>query len=127
MIQPHRINQETLKYIYESAKERMAAHPERAKQAVSMVEKHHHFNTQKDALEFAVEQMKTNYARYQVWAKVGKGEDDIYRVQNWWLSTDDSRVLESAEYMGMAQTHDDSMILSIIDDNLPIDDVVAYH
>ena len=124
---PHRINQETLKYVYESAKERMAAHPDRAKQAVSIVEKHHHFNTQKDALEFAVEQMKTNTAWYQVWAKVEKGEDDIYRVQNWWLSTDDSRVLEAAEYMGMVQTHDDSMILSIIDDNLPIDDVVAYY
>lgn len=127
MIYPHRINQETLKFVYESAKERMAAHPERAKQAVSIVEKHHHFNTQKDALEFAVEQMKMNYARYQVWAKVEKGEDDIYRVQNWWLSTDDIKVLESAEYIGLVQTHDESMILSIIDGDIPIDDIVAYY
>ena len=127
MIYPHRIGQETLKYIYESAKERIAAHPKRAEQAISIIDKHRHFKTQKEALEFAIEQMKTNYARYQVWAKVEKGEDDIYRVQNWWLSTDDSKVLESAEYIGLVQTHDESMILSIIDDDIPIDDIVAYY
>lgn len=127
MITPHRIGQETLKYIYESAKERMAAHPERAKQAVSIVEKHPHFKTQKEALEFAVQKMRETDGWYQVWAKVEKGEDGIYRVQNWWLSTDDIKTIEAAEYIGLAQTHDGSMILSIIDDNNPVDDIVAYY
>ncbi|MEE0864810.1 MAG: hypothetical protein U0L61_06725 [Alistipes sp.] len=127
MIKPYRIAQKELEYIYENAQARMEYNPKRAANATNIVNNHPHFNTQKEALEFAVEQMKTNAACYQVWAKVEKGEDDIYKVQNWWLSTDDSKVLESAEYIGMVQTHDGSMILSIIDNNIPIDDVVAYY
>lgn len=127
MIHPHRISQEQLKYIYESAKDRMAAHIERAKQATTIVEKQPHFNTQKEALEFAVQKMRETDGWYQVWAKVEKGEDGIYRVQNWWLSTDDIKTIEAAEYIGLAQTHDGSMILSIIDDNIPVDDIVAYY
>lgn len=127
MIKPFRIAQKELKYIYENAQARMEYNPKRSAKATNIVNNHPHFNTQKEALEFAVEQMKTNAAWYQVWAKVEKGEDDIYKVQNWWLSTDDSKVLESAEYIGMVQTHDGSMILSIIDNNIPIDDVVAYY
>lgn len=124
---PYRIGQEQLKYIYESAQDRMSVHIERAKQATSIVEKYRHFNTQKEALKYAVRKMRETDGWYQVWAKVEKGEDDIYRVQNWWLATDDRKVLESAEYIGLVQTHDGSMILSIIDDNIPIDDVVAYY
>ena len=124
---PYRIGQEQLKYIYESAQDRMSVHIERAKQATSIVEKHRHFNTQKEALEHAVKKMRKKLSRYQVWAKVEKGEDGIYRVQNWWLATDDSDVMESAEYMGLVQMHDESMILSIIGNNIPIDDVVAYY
>lgn len=127
MIHPHRISQEQLKHIYESAKDRMAAHIERAKQATSIVEKHPHFITQKEALEFAVQKMRETDGWYQVWAKVEKGEDGIYRVQNWWLSTDDIKTIEAAEYIGLAQTHDGSMILSIIDNDIPIDDIVAYY
>ena len=127
MIKPFRIAQKELKYIYENAQARMEYNSKRSAKATNIVNNHPHFNTQKEALEFAVEQMKTNAAWYQVWAKVEKGEDDIYKVQNWWLSTDDSKVLESAEYIGMVQTHDGSMILSIIDNNIPIDDVVAYY
>ncbi len=127
MIKPFRVAQKELKYIYENAQARMEYNPKRSAKATNIVNNHPHFNTQKEALEFAVEQMKTNAAWYQVWAKVEKGEDNIYKVQNWWLSTDDSKVLESAEYIGMVQTHDGSMILSIIDNNIPINDVVAYY
>ena len=124
---PYRIGQEQLKYIYESAQDRMSVHIERAKRATSIVEKHHHFNTQKEALEYAVQKMRKKLSRYQVWAKVEKSEDDIYRVQNWWLATDDIKTIDAAEYIGLVQTHDESMILSIIDNNIPIDDVVAYY
>ena len=127
MIKPFRIAQKELKYIYENAQARMEYNPKRSAKATNIVNNHPHFNTQKEALEFAVQKMRETDGWYQVWAKVKKGEDGIYRVQNWWLATDDIKTIEAAEYIGLAQTHDGSMILSIIDNNIPIDDVVAYH
>jgi hypothetical protein len=128
MITPWRIGQEELKNIYESAQVRMKFNPERATKTTKIVNNHAHFSTEKEALEFAIEQMtKHKYACYQIWGRVEKDENDVYILTNWWLSTDDVEVLESAEYIGMAQLYDGSKILSIIDANIPIDNVVAYY
>lgn len=124
---PYRISQEQLKYIYESAKTRMEYNSERALKAVSIVNNYQHFVSEKEALEFAVQKMRKKLSRYQIWVKVEKGEDGIYSVQNWWLSTDDIRTIEAAEYIGMAQLYDASKILSVINADIPIDDVVAYY
>lgn len=128
MITPRRISQDRLKYIYESAQARMEYNAESAVKATDIVNKHSCFTSEKDALDFAIEQMRNKeYAFYQFWAKIEKDENGVYILTNWWLSTDDIEVLESAEYIGMIQLYDGSRILSIIDADVPTDNVIAYY
>ena len=112
-----RIGQEQLKYTYESAQGRMAAHPERAERDKKIVQEYSYFRTEKEALEFAIKQMKERCSHYQIWAKIEKGEDDIFRIQNWWIATDDCKVIMAAEYIGMAHMYDWSRLVKIIDEN----------
>ena len=45
---------------------------------------------------------KNSLKEYQVWAKVGK-DDDYYFIQDYYIVSNDYRVLIAAEYIGMEQ------------------------
>lgn len=121
----YRISQRDLNYIYESAKSRMEAHPDVAKKHQNIIQKCPYFKSEREALEAAVRLEKDNLYRCQIWAKVEKDED-IYRIQNYWLVTDDGIIKLSAEYIGMALLYDGTRLSKIINGNAKIDDVVAY-
>ena len=63
---------------------------------------------------------------YQIWAKIEKGDDGIFRIQDRWLVTNDNKVKLAADYIGMALMYDDVRFCKIIDNNIKIDDVIAY-
>lgn len=122
-----RISQDDLTYIYERAKGRMDTNPEFAEKFTKALQGLSYFNTEKEALTSAIKRMQKDGSNYQIWAKIEKGSDGIIRVKNWWLVTDDARVQQAADYIGMALMYDSSRILNIMDNEIPIDDVVAYY
>lgn len=119
-------SQDTLRYTYESAKGRMDCHPEYTEEQKSALQGQTYFKTEKEALQEAIKKVKAGSLSCQIWVKFEKGDDEIYRIQNYWLVTDDCRVQKAAEYIGMAFMYDWSRILRIIDDNIPLDDIVVY-
>lgn len=120
----YRISQEEMKYTYESAKARMDCHVERANKQKDIIAKHPFFKTEREALQAAL--MNENLLDYQIWAKIEKGEDGIFRIQNNWIVTDDVFVKLAAEYIGMALMYDDIRFHRIIYNNIKIDDIVSY-
>lgn len=122
----YRINQDELKRLYENAKGRMDAHPDIAEKHQNIIQKCPYFKNEKDALEAAVKLEKENPYSCQVWAKVEK-KDDIYRIIDWWIATDDWKIKQSADYVGMALMYDETRLQNIIDSNAEIDDIVAYY
>lgn len=122
-----RISQDYLTYIYERAKGRMDANPEFAEKFTKVLQGLSYFDTEKEALTSAIKRMQKDGSNYQIWAKIEKGCDGIIRVKNWWLVTDDARVQQAADYIGMALMYDSSRILNVMDNEIPIDDVVAYY
>lgn len=122
-----RISQDDLTYIYERAKGRMDANPEFAEKFTKVLQGLSYFDTEKEALTSAIKRMQKDGSNYQIWAKIEKGSDGIIRVKNWWLVTDDARVQQAADYIGMALMYDSSRILNVMDNEIPIDDVVAYY
>jgi hypothetical protein len=120
----YRISQDEMKYTYESAKARMDCHVERANKQKDIIAKHPFFKTEREALQAALK--NENLFDYQIWAKIEKGEDGIFRIQNNWIVTDDVFVKLAAEYIGMALMYDDIRFNRIIYNNIKIDDIVAY-
>lgn len=120
------MTQDDMKFIYESAKDRMDIHPEHAEKCKKKIQLQRVFTSEKDALKFALKKMKQGNLgpRYQIWAAIEKDED-IYRIQNFWIVTDDNRVKMAAEYIGMALIYSEIELRSIIRDNINIEDVVA--
>jgi hypothetical protein len=105
----------------------MDANPEFAEKFTKVLQGLSYFNTEKEALTSAIKRMQKDGSNYQIWAKIEKGSDGIIRVKNWWLVTDDARVQQAADYIGMALMYDSSRILNVMDNEIPIDDVVAYY
>lgn len=122
----YRISQSDLKYVFETAKSRMEAHPEIAERHQNIIQKCPYFESEREALGMAIKLENENPYRCQIWAKVEKVED-IYRIQNYWLVSDDVKIKVSAEYIGMALMYDEPRLSRIIRDNAKIDDVVAYN
>lgn len=120
----YRISQDEMKYTYESAKARMDCHVEHANKQKDIIAKHSFFKTEREALQAALK--NENLFDYQIWAKIEKGEDGIFRIQNKWIVTDDVFVKLAAEYIGMALMYDDIRFHRIIYNNIKIDDIVAY-
>ena len=120
------ITQDDMKFIYESAKDRMGIHLEHAEKCKKKIQLQRVFTSEKDALKFALKKMKQgNLApSYQIWAAIEKDEV-IYRIQNFWIVTDDNHVKMAAEYIGMALIYSAIELRSIIIDNINIEDVVA--
>lgn len=121
----YRIGQADLARIYENAQARMNANPEIAEKHRKAIREHSSFKSEKEALQAAIKLRKENHWGCQIWASVEK-VDDIYRIQNYWLVTDDGKTKLSADYIGMALMYDEARLLNIIDNNVKIDDVVAY-
>ena len=121
-----RISQDEMRLLYENAQARMDAHIEFADEQKEIIAKHPYFKSEKEALKAALDMMNKGSLDYQIWAKIEKGEDGIFRVQNYWLLTDDGKTKVAAEYIGMALMYDDVRLNRIIDDGVGVDDVVAY-
>lgn len=122
----YRASQKELEYAYESAKGRMECHPDVAEKYQNIIQKCSYFKSEKEALEKAFRIWKEKPYSCQIWAKVEK-DDDIYRIPNYWIVTDDNKIIQAAEYIGMAQMYDETRLAYIIDDNIKIDDVIAYY
>lgn len=119
------MSQDELKYLYEIAQSRMEANPDYAKKQKNIIQNCKHFNTERDALAAALKQMRGGDSDYQIWVKIEK-KDDIFRIVGWWVVTDDVKVKQAADYIGMAQMYDAPRLRGIIYDNLSVDDVIAH-
>lgn len=126
MVYQFRIGQDEMNRLYESAKKRMDANLQFSDEQKEIVARHSYFKTEKEALKAAIDMMKKGDLNYQIWAKIEKGEDGIFRVQNYWLLTNDGKTKVAAEYIGMALMYDDIRLNRIIDDGVGVNDVVAY-
>lgn len=120
----YRISQDEMRYLYDSAKARMDFHVEHANKQKDIIAKQPFFKTEREALQAALK--NENLFDYQIWAKIEKGEDGIFRIQNNWIVTDDVYVKLAAEYIGMALMYDDIRFNRIIYNNIKIDDIVSY-
>ena len=120
-----RISQEELDYIYENAKGRMDANPDIAEMHKKEIEKYPFYKTEKEALQAAIKMRKENHYGCQIWAKIEKA-DGVYRIVNYWLVTCDGKIKLSADYIGMALMYDERRVQKIINNNIAIDDVIAY-
>ena len=120
----YRISQDEMSYLYESAKARMDCHVEHANKQKDIIAKYPFFKTEREALQAALK--NENLLDYQIWAKIEKGEDGIFRIQNNWIVTDDVFVKLAAEYIGMALMYDDIRFNRILNNNINIDDIVSY-
>ena len=121
-----RISQSDMGYLYESAKGRMDAHPDYADKHKRVIRDYPYFKSEREALEAAIKIEKIYPYSCQIWAKIEKGDDGIFRILNWWIVTDDIKVKLAAEYIGMALMYDETRLSKIIGGNAKIDDVIAY-
>ena len=122
----YRISQEELKRLYEHAKARMVAHPDIAEDYQKNIQKCPYFESEREALQSAIKMIKDGFSSYQIWAKFEK-EDDIFRITNWWIVTDDWKIKQAADYLGLALMYDTVRLQTIIDHDVDIDEVVAYY
>jgi hypothetical protein len=96
------LGQEELKYVYERGKKRMEYHPELAEEYRKMIKEFPFYHDRNEAIEKAVQMSKNSLKEYQVWAKVGK-DGDYYFIQDYYIVSNDYRILIAAEYVGMEQ------------------------
>ena len=102
MIQPRRISQGELKYVYESAQARMAYNPEIAAKYKKIIEEHPFYESEEEAMKVALDKRNSGRWGCQVWAKIGVDEE-YYYIQSYYVVSDDNRVKQAAEYIGMDQ------------------------
>lgn len=122
-----RISQEEMRRLYENAKARADYNPDVAEKYRATIEEYKHFDSEKEALEYALKKAKNSeYPYHQIWAKIEKVED-IFRVQNWWIATKNINVKMAADYLGLALMYDDRRMQTIVGHEIDIDDVVSYY
>ena len=121
----YRMSQDELAFTYENAQARMNANPEFADKHKKAIQAISSFKNEKDALKAAIDIMNEKHSECQIWAKIEK-VDDIYRIQDYWITIDDGLVKQSADYIGMALMYDTLRLRRIIRDKVKIDDVIAY-
>ena len=102
MTEQRNLGQEELKYVYESAKKRMEYHPEIAEKYRKMIEKSPFYIDRDEAIKVAVDMCKSGSSGCQVWAKVGKDKEHYY-IEDYYIVSDDYKILIAAEYIGMEQ------------------------
>ena len=121
----YRISQDELERLYLNAQARMNEHQNIAEQYRNEVMKLPYFKSEKEALEEAIRLRNENHWGCQIWADVEK-VNGIYRIRNYWLVTDNGKIKLYADYIGMALMYDETRLLEIVDNGIPIDDVVSY-
>ena len=119
------MSQDELAYTYGHAQARMDAHSEYADKQKQIIQAQSFFKSEKEALQAAIEQRKDNHWGCQIWAMIEK-TDGVYRILNHWLVTDDGKIKQSAEYIGMALMYDEARLERIINNDVKIDDIIAY-
>ena len=119
------MSQDEFAYTYEHAQARMDAHPEYADKQKLIIQAQSFFKSEKEALQAAIEQWKDKQWGCQIWAMIEK-TDGVYRILNHWLVTDDGKIKQSAEYIGMALMYDETRLERIINNDVKIDDIIAY-
>ena len=100
MFNQREIGQEELKYVYESAKGRMDCHPEIAEIFRKRIEGLPVYKDRNEAIKKAIDLNNSRHHGSQVWAKIGKDED-YYYIQDYYIVTDDNKIKQAAEYIGM--------------------------
>ncbi len=121
-----RIGQDELTTLYNAAQARAKAHTEIADKYQAVIRECPYFESEKEALQSAIDLMKKEYSDFQIWAQIEKVED-IVRLKNLWIVTDDWKVKQAAEYLGLALMYDSTRLQNIVYDNVSIDNVVAYY
>lgn len=117
----YRINQEQLRYLYESAKSRMEAHPEYTEKQREIIKNCSIYESERDALEAAIKLPEEDMASCVIWAEIEKDEE-YYRVKtNCWLLTYTSDAIKAAEYLGMADMYNFERIQEIFQNKAKID------
>ena len=96
------LGQEELKYVYERGKKRIECHPELADKYIKIIEEFPFYQDRNEAIEKAIQMSKDNHEQYQVWAKVGNDVEHYY-IQDYYIVSNDYRILIAAEYIGMEQ------------------------
>ncbi len=91
-------DQVNLGHDYESALGRMAAHPDYAEKYSKIIREHPYFTSEKEAVSVAL----SRGSMCQIWAKIGKDEEYYYIKDDYFIVTDDWRIDQAAEYIGMA-------------------------
>lgn len=119
-------SQINLSHTYEVAQTRKRLYPEIAKKYEEAIQKHPHFNSEREALEVALDMVRKENYRCQVWANTKKDEE-FYYIEGGWLVTDDPKIKNAADYIGMSLVYDNGQLWSFIDDGLEIDDIIAQH
>lgn len=102
MIEQRYLGQDELKYVYESAKERMDYHPDYAEKYRKMIDKVPFFKDREEALKIANYMRKNGCSGCQVWAKVGKDEE-YYYIEDYYIVSANNFIKMAAEYIGMEQ------------------------
>lgn len=92
--------QVTLKYQYESAKERMRVHPVRASESLKIVEDFPHFESLEEALDFAqLKEKEKPFAGGKIMATIHKDEEFYYIGAPWLVAS--RKQIEAAEFVGL--------------------------
>ena len=97
-------DQRTLGYAYENALAMENYHPRVFEDRQKMVQALPFYEDEEGAIKAAIELSKTAKENCQVWARVGK-EEEYYFIQNYFIVTNDNRIKQAAEYIGMAQIY----------------------
>lgn len=99
-----RIGLGELEYTYQSAKARMDFNPEYADEKKKIVEDHPYYTNEQEALQAAIEIRKSGNWWCQIWAKIGRDEE-CYYIQDHYIVSDNPKVIQAAEYIGMAHLY----------------------
>lgn len=97
-----RFDQDELKYVYESAKSRMEAHPDIAAKYTKIIQEYPFYESEEEALKAASNMMYNAAHSVQIWAKIERDEEYFF-IGNYFIVADDVMIKLSAEYIGMAQ------------------------
>lgn len=96
------LTQEELRYVYETAQKRCEYHPEIAGKYRKTVEALPVYKDRYEAIKKAVYLSKKGISHYQVWAFVGKNNEEYY-IQDYYIISNNNLILKAAEYIGMEQ------------------------
>lgn len=120
-----RISQNELASVYDNAQARMNYNPKVAEKHKTVIASFPFFKNEKEVLQATLDMMNKKFSNYQIWAKISK-TDEYYYIQDYFIATDDNLIKQSAEYIGMALIYDETRLLNIIDNGIPINEIVAY-